>query len=73
MAELSFGQVTAHASSTDKMRCVQTGQKKKDCQTLPRQDKMVLKTEMLLLNNEHSQKDKKAAYKMGKDLHQTND
>ena len=44
LAKLAFGQRTAHASTTDKMHSVQTGQagyKQKDCQTLPRQGKMV--------------------------------
>ena len=46
LTKLAFGQRTAHASTTDKVHGVQTGQagyKQKDCQTLPRQDKTVFK------------------------------
>ena len=47
LAKLAFGQrTTASASITDKMHGAWTGQagyKRKDCQTLPRQGKTVLK------------------------------
>ena len=46
LAQLAFGQGIAHATTIDKVHDVQIGQagyKKKDCQILPRQGKMVLK------------------------------
>ena len=46
LAKLVFGKGTAHVLALDKMHSVwhgQAGYKKKDCQTLPRQGKVVLK------------------------------
>ena len=45
LAQLAFGQKTAHALTTDKVNGVWTGQavyKKNDYQTLPRQGKIIL-------------------------------